>query len=146
MVGRRDRGKWWRGWIQVLSIWYMVITFVYATMYPCLAKQLKWKKNNWINIGYDNKQRIYLLKSYINICQNFVYLRLLKGLEVMINHANSFFTLAQNFVMLDIIIFFINCKWFSNNLFLSFIHLLSDKEDSERRYYASTSNLLTKKS
>jgi hypothetical protein len=29
-----DKGEWWRGWIQVWHIWYIVRTFVNATTYP----------------------------------------------------------------------------------------------------------------
>jgi hypothetical protein len=35
--GGKDKGEWWRGWIQVWYIWYIVRTFVNATMYPHLA-------------------------------------------------------------------------------------------------------------
>jgi hypothetical protein len=30
----KDKGEWWRGWIQMWYIWYIVRTFVNATMYP----------------------------------------------------------------------------------------------------------------
>jgi hypothetical protein len=40
-MGKEDKGKWWRGWIQVWHIWYMVRTFVNATRYPHPAQQLK---------------------------------------------------------------------------------------------------------
>jgi hypothetical protein len=34
-----DKGEWWKGWIQVWYIWYIVRTFVNATMYPHPAQQ-----------------------------------------------------------------------------------------------------------
>jgi hypothetical protein len=34
-----DKGEWWRGWIQVWYIWYIVRAFVNATMYPQPAQQ-----------------------------------------------------------------------------------------------------------
>jgi hypothetical protein len=34
----RDKGKWWRRWIQVWYIWYIVRTFVNATVYPYPAQ------------------------------------------------------------------------------------------------------------
>jgi hypothetical protein len=33
-MGEEDKGEWWRGQIQVWYIWYIVRTFVNATMYP----------------------------------------------------------------------------------------------------------------
>jgi hypothetical protein len=30
-MGEEDKGEWWREWIQ---LWYIVRTFVNATMYP----------------------------------------------------------------------------------------------------------------
>jgi hypothetical protein len=32
MEGRGDKREWWRGWIQVWYSWYIVRTFVNATM------------------------------------------------------------------------------------------------------------------
>jgi hypothetical protein len=32
-----DKGKWWKGWIHVWYIWYIIRTFVSATMYPSTA-------------------------------------------------------------------------------------------------------------
>jgi hypothetical protein len=34
ITGEGEKGEWWRGWIQVWYIWYIVRTFVNATMYP----------------------------------------------------------------------------------------------------------------
>jgi hypothetical protein len=34
VVGDKDKGEWWRGWIQVRYIWYIISTFVKAAMYP----------------------------------------------------------------------------------------------------------------
>jgi hypothetical protein len=33
-MGEGDKGEWWRGWIQVPYIWYIVRTFINATMHP----------------------------------------------------------------------------------------------------------------
>jgi hypothetical protein len=33
-----DEGEWWRGWIQVWYIWYIVRTFVNVTTYPYPAQ------------------------------------------------------------------------------------------------------------
>jgi hypothetical protein len=35
------KGEWWRGWIQVQYIWYIVRTFVNVTMYPYPEQQFK---------------------------------------------------------------------------------------------------------
>jgi hypothetical protein len=32
--GKRDKGEWWRRWIQVWHIWYIARTFINATIYP----------------------------------------------------------------------------------------------------------------
>jgi hypothetical protein len=32
--GGEDKGEWWRGWIHLWYIWYIVRTSVNATMYP----------------------------------------------------------------------------------------------------------------
>jgi hypothetical protein len=34
MGEEEDKGEWWRGWIQVWDICYIVRTFLNATMYP----------------------------------------------------------------------------------------------------------------
>jgi hypothetical protein len=34
MEGGEDEVQWWKGWIQVWYIWYIVTAFVNATMYP----------------------------------------------------------------------------------------------------------------
>jgi hypothetical protein len=39
--GKGNKGEWWRWWIQVRYIWYIVRTFVNATMYPHPTQQLK---------------------------------------------------------------------------------------------------------
>jgi hypothetical protein len=41
MGGGRGKGEWWSTWIQVWYIWYIVRTFVNATMYPHPAQQLE---------------------------------------------------------------------------------------------------------
>jgi hypothetical protein len=41
MEGERDKGEQWRGWNQVWYIWYIIRTFVNATMYPHPAQQYK---------------------------------------------------------------------------------------------------------
>jgi hypothetical protein len=41
---RIAKGEWWEGWIQVWYIWYIVRTFINATMYPHPAQQLKKRK------------------------------------------------------------------------------------------------------
>jgi hypothetical protein len=33
-AGRGDEGEWWRVWIKIQCIWYMVRTFVNVTIYP----------------------------------------------------------------------------------------------------------------
>jgi hypothetical protein len=44
MVGEGDKGEWWLGWIQVWYIWYILRTFVNATMCPLHSKKIKLKK------------------------------------------------------------------------------------------------------
>jgi hypothetical protein len=34
MGGREDKGEWWKRWIQLWYIQYIVRTFVNATIYP----------------------------------------------------------------------------------------------------------------
>jgi hypothetical protein len=34
-----DKRQWWRGWIQLWYIWYIVRTFINATMYPHPTQQ-----------------------------------------------------------------------------------------------------------
>jgi hypothetical protein len=41
---RRNKGDWWRGWIQAWHIWYIVRTFANATMYPKHNNKEKSKK------------------------------------------------------------------------------------------------------
>jgi hypothetical protein len=47
--GREKKGQWWRGWIQVWHIWYIVKTFANATVYPHPAqkKKKKLEKKRW---------------------------------------------------------------------------------------------------
>jgi hypothetical protein len=47
--GRRDKGEWWRGWIQIWYIWYILRAFVNATMYPQHSNKRKKGKNKLQN-------------------------------------------------------------------------------------------------
>jgi hypothetical protein len=40
----RDRGEWWKGWTQVWYSWYVVRTFVNATIYPQPGTTIKKKE------------------------------------------------------------------------------------------------------
>jgi hypothetical protein len=52
---RRDKGEWWwwwGGWIQLWYIWYIVRTFINATVYSYPGQQLEknvkpYLKNHW---------------------------------------------------------------------------------------------------
>jgi hypothetical protein len=39
MGGGKNKGEWWKGWIQVWYIWYIVRTFANATVYPDPAQK-----------------------------------------------------------------------------------------------------------
>jgi hypothetical protein len=39
MVGGGNKGEWWRGWIQIWYVWYIVRTFVNAIMYSSPAQK-----------------------------------------------------------------------------------------------------------
>jgi hypothetical protein len=43
--GGKNKGEWWRGWIQLEYIWYILRTFVNGTMYPQHNNFKKRKKN-----------------------------------------------------------------------------------------------------
>jgi hypothetical protein len=48
----RDKAEQWKGWIEVWHIWYIVRTFVNATVYPHPAQQ---RKNNALRDGGGGK-------------------------------------------------------------------------------------------
>jgi hypothetical protein len=56
MGGGRDKGEWWRGWIQVWYSWYIVRTFVNATMYPHSAQQFKKEKKRILKMKTEIKK------------------------------------------------------------------------------------------
>jgi hypothetical protein len=62
--GREDKGEWWRGWIQVWCIWYIVRTFVNATMYPSTTiKNVFKKRNGFFSAFYSDLCQCRLLLS-----------------------------------------------------------------------------------
>jgi hypothetical protein len=58
----RVNTEWWRGWIQLWYIWYIVRTFVNATIYP---------QHNNLKMG-KKKRTILLPKSYsmVHLCRH----------------------------------------------------------------------------
>jgi hypothetical protein len=75
-MGRgEDERKWWRRWIQVWYIQYIVRTFVNATMYHHPAQQLKKDYGN-----KDNKP----MKTW-GYCLIFYHLHKILGVEINTN-------------------------------------------------------------
>jgi hypothetical protein len=63
MGGGRDKGEWWREWIQVWYIWYIVRIFVNAVIYPQHNNEKKSIYNFFITLLV-----LSLLSLYFQIC------------------------------------------------------------------------------
>jgi hypothetical protein len=67
--GRGHKGEWWRGWIQLWYIWYIVRTLVNVAVYPQdnkkIFKKEKKKKDSFSKKISTSILCKYLLKSYL---------------------------------------------------------------------------------
>jgi hypothetical protein len=84
----RDKGEWWRGWIQVCYVWYTVRTFVHAIMYPYPESNKKMSKKKerkyWFIILEDTYYKIWISQSVMSQnVQKFYYIECLIKYKVM---------------------------------------------------------------